>query len=146
MRRIAAVKSWGVIMIKIIFDPEKGLLVTEVDGKKPLSLKISEDPSPLELLLISLGACAAITVYKSLVIRGGKVKRIGVTLTTRAITNKENSLEEVMIEYSIAASDITAKEAEEVVNSSLQGECIVAKILSQKIKCYSKVKFRKIKE
>lgn len=131
-------------MIRIIFDPEKDLLISEVDGKRPMNLKISEDPSPLELLLISLGACAAITAYKSLVIRGGKVKYIKVTLTTCAATNSEDSPKEVVIEYSITGSNIAAKEAEEVINSSLRGECTIAKILAQKIKCYPKVKFRRI--
>lgn len=133
-------------MIRIIFDPEKDLLTSEVDGKRPMSLKISEDPSPLELLLISLGACAAITLYKSLVIRGGKVKSIEVTLIRCDVADNEGLVKEIGIEYSIVASNITAKEAEEIANSSLQRECTVAKILAQGIKYHLKVKFKRIKE
>lgn len=131
-------------MIKVIFDPENDLLMSEINGKKSMNLKISEGPSPLELLLISLGACAAITLYKSLVIRGGKVKSIEVTLMRPdAVDNRCDHVKEIMMEYSIVAGNITPNEAEEIAMSSLRNECTIAKILAQKMNYHLKVRFKK---
>ncbi|MEM2690271.1 MAG: OsmC family protein [Nitrososphaerota archaeon] len=131
-------------MIKVIFDPENDLLMSEINGKKSMNLKISEGPSPLELLLISLGACAAITLYKSLVIRGGKVKSIEVTLMRPdTVDNRCDHVKEIMMEYSIVAGNITPNEAEEIAMSSLRNECTIAKILAQKMNYHLKVRFKK---
>lgn len=134
------------MIIRIEFDPEKELLKSEVDGRESISLELSRGPTPLGLLLISLGACAAITLYKSLLVRGGKVKRIEATLTRSDATSRADDIREVVIEFSIEAGNVTAKEVEEVARSILQEECIVARILAQGVKCHPRVKLRKLRE
>lgn len=134
------------MIIKIEFEPEKELLKSKVDENESIYLELSRGPTPLGLLLISLGACAAITLYKSLLVRGGKVKRIEVTLMKSDDINRAEDFKDVMIEFLVEASNVTAKEVEEVAKSSLRGECIVARILMQGIKCHPIVKLKKLKE
>lgn len=54
------------LSVRIRFEPDREIVVSEVPGRRSLTIKLSEDPSPLELMLVALGSCAAIDAYKSL--------------------------------------------------------------------------------
>ena len=134
------------LSVKIKFEPDSGLIVGEIPSGKSLAIRLSEDPSPLELMLIALGACAAVDAYKALIIRGGAVKIIEISLNCKYVRERNAYLDEISMTYNIEVEKVGRKEAEEAIKLSLEEYCSVGNSLRRKVEIKPPVvKLRKIK-
>jgi len=134
------------LSVKIKFEPDSDLIVGEAPSGKSLAIRLSEDPSPLELMLIALGACAAIDAYNALIVRGGAVKVIEISLNCKYVRERNAHLDEISMTYNIEAEKVGRKEAEEAIKLSLEKYCSVGNILRRKVEIKPPiVKLRKIK-
>lgn len=135
------------LLTKVRFEPDNELIVSEVPSGKSLIMKLSEDPSPLELMLIALGACAAIDAYKSLVIRGGEVKSVEMSLDCKHIKGENACVDEILMTYRIEAGKVGRRGVEEAVRLSLERYCSVGNSLRRKVEIKSPVvKLKRIRK
>jgi len=130
------------LLVKVSFKPEKDVISAEVSGKSPIDLRLSDQSiAPLELALISLGACAALDAYKLLSIRGGFVDQVDVeVLMERSDINGEKRVGKVELSFSIKASRIGKREAEEVISQAIKKYCSVGAIFRERVRLDVKVR------
>jgi uncharacterized OsmC-like protein len=122
------------IVVKTWFKPIEGVLLAETPEKKRLSLQILENMAPAELMLVALGGCAAIDLFKALSLRGAEIQSIEIELIGRPVKEGESSyIKEVSISYVITAQNVGRREVKEVIHQSLEKYCSIAVTLSRSI-------------
>ncbi|MEM4290341.1 MAG: OsmC family protein [Nitrososphaerota archaeon] len=128
--------------VNVSFFPERGTIIAEVEGKKPLSMVLSEDYlSPVELALASLGACAASTTHRHLSIRGALVRRISVGVEIEKIPLGEGKgMDEVSLNFLVEADRVGTEEVENLIAQILEKYCNVAILFRENIKLNQHVK------
>ena len=134
--------------VRVSFKPEEDTILAKVSGKPPLSLKLSDQSiAPLELALISLGACAALDAYKLLSIRGGLVDEIDVDVVMeRSSAGGEGSVNAIELVFTVRASRVGRREAEEVITRSIEKHCSVGALFRGAIKLDVKVRLLRRKQ
>ena len=133
--------------VRVSFKPEEDTILAKVSGKPPLSLKLSDQSiAPLELALISLGACAALDAYKLLSIRGGLVDEVDVDVVMERSTGGERSVNAIDLVFTVRASRVGRREAEEVITRSIEKYCSVGALFREAIKLNVKVRLLRRKQ
>jgi len=122
------------ILVKTWFKPNEGILLAETPEKKRLSLQILENMAPTELMLVALGGCAAIDLFKALSLRGADIQSIEIELIGRPVKEGESSyIKEILISYLITAENVGRREVEEVIHQSLEKYCSIAVTLNRSV-------------
>lgn len=134
------------ILVKVSFRPEEDVISAKVSGRSSFTIRFSDRSiAPLELALISLGACAALDAYKLLSIRGGVVDQVDVdVLMERLDINDEKKISKVGLIFSVKACRVGKKEAEEAISHSIEKYCSVGAIFREGIKLDVKVRLRRL--
>ena len=130
------------IEVKVSFKPEEDAILARAGGKPPISLKLSDQSiAPLELALISLGACAALDAYKLLSIRGGLVDEISVDVVMER--SGGGAARAVELRFAIRADRVGRREAEEVITRSIEKYCSVGELFREALELDVKVRLLK---
>ena len=86
-------------------------------------------PTPMETLLLSLGGCTAIDIYKYLRERGARIKVLEVMVEAERVEEEPRRVVKARLTYSVEASGTSEAEVKEAVKASMQRYCSVGATL-----------------
>ncbi len=90
-------------------------------------------PSPLENVLISLGACSSVDVVSILEKARQKVSACKVEIDAKRVDSVPKLFSDIHLHFVIEGSDVSGKHVERAVNLSADKYCSVALMLNAKV-------------